>query len=276
MLMRRWLVVGAVVLGVTAPLSAELKVTTKMSVREVPGGAAGGDMMAQMMAPMMKQMFGGDAGVEMVTTTHEDGRTRIEYKSAFAGLPAGAIILMRTDGTSVGYDAKAGTWWKMPGLGDMPAEVADLMAQMKPTVTMKKSGEFETVAGLRAERVATTMVMPIPLPPEAASAPPELLAMIPREIRMDGDTWISERYGQYSKATAKALTGGPMAQMGFDKLLDGLNGLMVKQIMRLSLLPGHEMETLVISVVEEDTPDSVFDLPPGLKEVPMPQGGGMR
>lgn len=275
-MMRRWLVVGAVVLSVTAPLSAELKVTTKMSVREVPGGEAGGDMMAQMMAPMMKQMFGGDAGVEMVTTTHEDGRTRIEYKSAFVGLPAGAVILMRTDGTSVGCDPKAGTWWKMPGLADMPADVAGLMAQMTPTVTMKKSGQFETVAGLRAERVATTMVMPIPLPPEAASAPPELLAMIPREIRMDGDMWVSDRFRQYGKAMAKALAGGPMSQMGFDKLMGDVDGLMVKQIMRMSLLPGHEMETLVLSVVEEDTPDSIFDLPAGLKEVPMPQGGGLR
>ncbi len=275
-MMRRWLVVGAVVLSVTAPLSAELKVTTKMSVREVPGGAAGGDMMAQMMAPMMKQMFGGDAGIEMTTTTHEDGRSRIEYKGEFGGLPAGTVLLLRADGSSVGYNPKAGTWWKMPGLADMPAEVADLMAQMKPTITTKKSGQFETLVGLRAERVAMTMVMPIPLPPEAANAPPELLAMIPREIRMDGDMWLSERHAKYAKATAKALTGGPMAQMGFDKLMDSLDGLMLKQVMRMSLLPGYEMETLVLSVSEEDTPDSIFDLPAGLKEVPMPQGGGLR
>ena len=66
------------------------------------------------------------------------------------------------------------------------------------------------------------------------------------------------------------MTTGAMAQFGFDKLTAALQGLSMKQVMRMNLLAGYEMETLVTSVVEEDTPDSVFDLPTGLKEIPMP------
>jgi hypothetical protein len=272
--MRRWLASAVVLVAVaSAPLSAELKITSKMVVRPVAGAAPAGDMMSQMMAPMMIEMFGGTAGIEMVTVIAEDGRTRVEYKGSFAGMPAGTVMLMKLDGTSVGYDPKAGTWWKMPDLADLPPEAADLMAQMKPEITMKRTGEMETIAGLRAERSAITMRMPIPLPPEAAGAPPEILAMIPQEIRMDGDMWIAPTFRKYSKAVAKALTQGPMAQMGFDKLMEGAEGMVVKQVMRMSLLAGHEMETVMLAAVEEAMPATTFELPAGLKEIPMPTGG---
>lgn len=276
---RLWMSALVLVALVSAPLSAELKVTSKMVVRAVPGAAPATDMMSQMMGPMMLQMFGGTEGVEMVQISNEDGRTRIEYRSAFAGLPAGAVVISRTDGTAVGYDAKTSTWWKMPSLADMPPEQAAIMAQMKPEITTKKSGQFETIAGFRAERVALSMRMPIPLPPEAAQLPQEFLAMIPREFIFEGDTWVAPQFGKYIKALAKSATAGPLAQFGFDKLLTDLNGLAVKQVMRMNLLAGYEMETLVSAATEEAVPASTFDVPAGYKEVPMPTqgiGGGLR
>lgn len=265
--MRRMFASVLVLAALVAPLSAELKVTSKMSVRPVPGAAPATDMMSQMMGPMMLQMFGGADGVESVTVSHEDGRTRTEYKTGFMGMPAGSVVIMRADGTSVGFDLKGGTWWKIPGLADMPPEAAEMMAQMKPEITTKKTGQFETIAGQRAEKVTLSMRMPIPMP---AEVPAEMRAMLPEAFIFEGDTWIASSFAKYSKAISKAMTTGAMAQFGFDKLMNDLQGLPVKQVMRMNMLAGYEMETLVLSIVEEDTPDSLFDLPTGLKEIPMP------
>lgn len=268
--MRRMFTSLLVLVALVAPLSAELKVTSKMSVRAVPGAAPATDMMSQMMGPMMLQVFGGTDGVEMVTTSHEDGRTRIEYKTPFMGMPAGSIMLMRADGTSVGYDPKGGTWWKVPGAADMPPEAAAMMAQMKPEITTKRTGQFETIAGLKSEKVTMSMRMAIPLPPEAAQLPPEFRAMIPEAFIFEGDTWIADSHSKYTKAMAKAMGTGAMAQFGFDKLIDSLPGVTMKQVMRMNMLAGYEMLTVVSSIAEEDMPDTVFNLPTGLKEIPMP------
>lgn len=272
--MRRvWMSALVLVVMIVAPLGADLKVTSKMTVRAVPGAAPATDMMSRAMGPMLLQLFGGTEGIEMIQTSNEDGRSRMEYKQAFAGMPAGAVIVTRADGSAAGFDPAAKTWWKVPGLGDMPPEAAEMMAQMKPTITTKKSGQFETIAGLRAERVTLSLRMAIPLPPEAAQLPQEFLAMMPSEFIFEGDAWVSPQFAKYTAALAKSSMMGPMQQFGFDKLMADLEGLSVKQVMRMNLLAGYEMETLVTSAVEETVPASAFEVPAGFKEVPMPDGG---
>ena len=267
--MRRYVFACVFVALVSAPLSAELKFTSKMTAKAVAGAPAGNDMMAAMVGPMLLQMYGGAEGVEMTVTIHEDGRMRTDYAASFVGMPAGAVVLMRADGTAVGYDAAAKTWWKMTDPGTNP-EMTAMLAQMKPDVTTKKTGEFATVAGLKAESVTMVQVMPIPMPPGAENLPAEVMAMIPKEIRMEGDMWQAPVYGKYTKGMAKALSQGPMAAMGLDKLMGDTQGFTVRQVMRMSMLAGYEMETIVTRVAEEDVPDTVFDLPTGFKEIPMP------
>lgn len=255
----------------TAPLRAELKITSKMMARQVAGAPAGNDMMAAMVGPMLSQMYGGPEGVEMTVTMHEDGRVRTDYAGAFAGMPAGAAVIMRADGTSVGIDARAQTWWKMADtMAD--ANVAVMLLQMKPEVSTTRTGEFATIAGLKAERVAMTLSMAIPRPPGTEQLPPEVLAMIPSELRVAGDTWVAQTHGKYTKSMARVLAQGPMAGMGLEKMLGDLQGLTVRQVMRMSMLAGYELETLVSNVVEEDVPDRVFEVPAGYKEIPMPTG----
>ena len=95
-------------------------------------------------------------------------------------------------------------------------------------------------------------------------------AMLPEAFIFEGETWVATSFSKYTKAMAKAMTTGAMSQFGLDKLMADFQGLPVKQIMRMNMLAGYEMETLVLSIVEEDTPDSLFDMPTGLKEIPMP------
>lgn len=267
--MRRYVLAWVFVALVSAPLSAELKFTSKMTAKAVAGAPAATDMMGAMMGPMLQQLFGGPEGVEMTVTVDEDGRMRTDYVGSFAGLPPGAVVLLRADGTSVGYDGAAKTWWKMTDGAGNP-EMSAMLAQMKPEVTSKRTGEFITVAGLKAERVAMTMVMPIPMPPGAENLPAEIMAMIPKEIRMDGDMWLASAFAKYTNVMAKALSQGAMASMGLDKMMSGLDGFSVRQVMRMSMMAGYELETLVSHAAEEDVPDSVFDLPTGFNEIPMP------
>ena len=174
-----------VVIGLcTAPLSAELKVTSKMVARQVAGAPAGNDMMAAMVGPMITQMYGGADGVDMTVTMHEDGRMRTDYPKGFAGMPAGAVVILRADGSSVGFDDKVAT---------------------------KRTGEFATIAGLKAERVSMTMVMAVPLPPGAENMPPEMMAMIPKEIKVEGDNWVAQAHAKYMKTMTKVTPQATMA-----------------------------------------------------------------
>ncbi len=72
---------------VSAPLSEELKVTSKMTTKAVAGAPAENDMMAAIVGPMLLQKYGGAEGVEMTVTIHEDGRMRTD-DTAF-DLPTG-------------------------------------------------------------------------------------------------------------------------------------------------------------------------------------------
>ncbi len=269
-------VVVVLVAGVSASLSAELRFTTKITARAVAGAPAPTGLLAGMgdvVGQVINEQFGGPEGVETGTTVHTDGRMRVDYTKAFSGLPAGSVVLTRVDGTSVGYDPAAKTWWKMPDPSSDP-EVAAVMAQMKPEISSKRTGEFATVTGLRAERVTVHMRIPIPLPEgvDLSQVPPELLAMIPRELVIEGDNWVAAEYAKYMKGGMAALSAGPMAQMGFDKLADSLDGFPVRSVMRTSVPAAIEIETLVTKVGEETVPAAVFDLPTGLREIPFPGG----
>lgn len=274
---RRWCAALIVALCVTVPVSAELKYTYKMTMKKVEGPAPQGMFaaMGDMMGPMIDQVFGGAEGVDVVVTVHQDGRMRSEYLRSYSGMPAGSVVLLRGDGSSVGYDPKAGTWWKMTdGLDEMPPEMQAMLAQMKPVVSVKKTGERQAIAGLASEKSLLSIRMPIPLPPgvDLSQVPPELAAMIPKEITVDADVWLSPQYGKYSSAMLDQLTKGPFAQFGIKSFdAEQLAGFTTRMNMRMSVMPGYEMEMLVSTVGEETAPAAAFELPAGLKEIPMPQ-----
>src|SRR5687768_4589580 len=138
--MRKYFAAAVVFAVCTAPLRAELKVTGKMVARQIAGAPAGNDMLAAMIGPMITETFGGPEGIEMSVTLHEDGRVRTDYVNSYLGMPAGSVVIQRTDGTSVGFDAKTQTWWKMVDpLADPKA--AEMLAHVKPEVAAKRTGE---------------------------------------------------------------------------------------------------------------------------------------
>lgn len=269
--MRRSVAAVVVFALCAVPLRAELKVTSKMQARQVAAAPAANDIIAGTIGPMITQAYGGPEGIEMTVTIHEDGRVRIEYAASFMGMPSGTVVIQRLDGTSVGFDGKAQTWWKMVDPLSDPKAV-EMLAKSKPDVATKRTGDYTTVAGLKAERVSIAMQLALPLPPEAAQLPPQLLAMIPKEIKADGHVWMTDAHAKYKSGMTRAFVTGPLSTIGLDKSVSDLQGLVVRFVMTVSLLAGWELETLVSKVAEEDVPDTVFDLPAGYKEIPMPGG----
>jgi hypothetical protein len=270
--MRKYFAAVVVLALCTAPLRAELKVTAKMAARQVANAPAGNDMIAAMIGPMVAQTYGGAEGIEMNVTVHEDGRVRTDYGASFLGMPAGSVVILRADGTSVGFDPRTQTWWKMVDpLADPKA--AEMLAQAKPEVSTKRTGEFATVAGLKAEHVSLAMQMVVPLPASAAQFPPQLLAMIPKEIKADGHLWVSPAYPKFARGMTRAFVQGPLLAIGLDKPVHDLKEVIVRFVMNVSLLAGWELETVASKIVEEDVPDTVFDVPAGYKEIPMPGSG---
>jgi hypothetical protein len=199
-------------------------------------------------------------GADMVYTVGERG-VRVEYLQAAMGQPAGTIVLARANGDVFALNPAEKTYWKVA----MP-DVAGAMAQagMVPRISMKRTGEFADVAGVRGERVAFEWSIDIPIPEEARASLP---AGFPASISMTGDNWVStDRYQQYAKMFKGNKMVDFLAALGLEKL--ALEGIVLRSVVRMA---GVEMHGEVTKIAEEEVPASLYEIPEGFKEVPQPQ-----
>jgi hypothetical protein len=157
----------------------------------------------------------------------------------------------------------AKTYWKTTSQASMAAMQAAGMPT--PEVTAKRTGQFETVAGVKCEVIVFDWKMALPIPEAArASLPPDF----PSAVTMTGDSCTaSEQYQKYAEISAKSV-GAMLAAMGFDKIAQG--GLVLRQSMSMA---GSEMRSSVTQISEEPAPPAAFEIPADFKEVPMPTGG---
>ena len=258
--MRKALTALFLVALVSAPLRAELKYTMRMEMKksESPAAAGANPMLAMMGEQMMKQMLPNGSS-ELIYIIGEKG-SRMEFTQAAMGQAAGAINIMKPDGTVYVLDSQNKTYWKTT------TETA--AAQMKaagiaPEVTAKKTGQTETVAGITCEVVAFDWKMPLPIPEQArANLPPDF----PTALTMSGDSCTTSQYPKYAAAIARG-AGGMLAGMGFDKVAQG--GLIIRQTMQMM---GYEMQSVVTKISEEAVDQAVFEIPADYKEVPAPTG----
>jgi hypothetical protein len=254
--------VGIVALLVlaTAPLSAELRVVSKLEIRKVESTEPVNPFFAMMgnaMAEQVQQMNGTET-----TTTIGDGVIRTEANKAIAGMPQGMITIMRADGTMIGINPVERTYFKT----SMP-DLSALAPGLKPTITVNRTGEVSTLLGERVERVVMNLTMPLPIPPEATS---QLPAGFPTEVTMSMENWTAETYRAYGTLMIK---GNPaMSALGLAEIAD--IGFAMRQIVRSPMLGGYEMETNVTSVTEVTPPAGFFDVPDGYREVAPPAGLG--
>jgi len=259
-MVKKLIAVATLLAFAAVPLSAELKVVSKLEIRKVEATEPANPFFAMMggaMAQQVEQMNGTET-----TTTIGDGVIRTETNKSIGGLPAGIITIMRADGSLIGINPAEKTYFT----ASMP-DLAALAPQLKPTVTVSRTGEFSSLLGQRVERVVVDLRMPLPIPPEAMS---QLPPGFPTEVVMSMENWTAEAYRAYGTQMVK---GNPaMAALGLAEIAD--IGFAMRQILRSPMLGGYEMETTVTSVSEVAPPPGFFDVPEGYKEVPAPAGFG--
>jgi hypothetical protein len=259
---KRLLVSVVALLALASTVSAgELKYTMHMEAKQAANAA--NDPMSAMAGGMIGQMFPA-GGIDQVVIAGDKGM-RSEQKQAFAGMKAGAIMLVKTDGTQYVLDPAAKTYYKMPAA---PPEMAAMLAQMNPKVSIGKSGVFETIDGVKCEHVTLNMTMAIP-----GIDPSQLPPGVPAELSMAMDMWLADSVKMPAAAGA-SLTSG-MKQFGFDQLPE------IKKLFEAGRLPvkmvltmfGVEMITTIKDVKTEAAAPELFEIPKDYKEVPFGSGG---
>lgn len=246
----------------SAPLrAAELKYTMHMEAKAAANAA--NDPMSAMVGGMLSQMFP-PGGVDQIVIAGEKGM-RSEQKQEFGGMKAGTVMLIKNDGAQFVLDPVAKTYYKMPA---MPAEMAGMMAQMNPKVTLGKAGVFETIDGMKCEKVTMNMAMAIP-----GVDPSQLPPGMPTELSMSIDMWLSETVKTPSSAGAASTS--LMKQFGFDQMpelkkLAGDGRLPVKTVLTMF---GIEMIMQIKDIKNEAASADLFEIPKDYKEIPAPGGG---
>jgi hypothetical protein len=258
--MRRLLTALCLAAAITAPLRAELKYTMRMEMKksDAPAAAPANPMLGMMGEAMMKQLLPNGSG-EITYIVGEKG-ARMEFTQAAMGQAAGSVTLARPDGTMYVLNPTDKTYWKTTAQAAAEALKA---AGVTPEVTARKTGQSETVAGVKCDVVAFDWKMALPIPEAArASLPPDF----PTVLTMSGDSCTTAEYPKYADIIAKSASG-MMSSMGFDKLSQG--GVVLRQTMQLM---GYEMKSVVTQIGEEAAAATLFDLPADYKEVPAPTG----
>lgn len=251
---------------VSARLSAELKYTMHMELKKSEAAPVqpAHPMLGMMGDAVMRQLVP-DGAADIVYLVGDKG-ARIEYVQSAMGQPAGTVHLARPDGALIVLNPKEKTYWKTTVQSSMAAmQAAGISA---PEVTAKRTGQFETIAGVKCEVITFDWKMKIPVP-EAVRA--SLPTDFPADMSMTGDSCTTtDQYQKYGEIVTKSM-GAMMTAMGLDKIVQG--GLLMRQKMQMM---GSEVRSAVTQIAEEAVPETAFEIPADYKEVPMPIGSGRR
>jgi hypothetical protein len=258
--MKRILAACCLVLIAAVRADAELKYTMHMEMKKSEAAPAkpANPLLAMMADSLMKQWLP-EGTADLVYLLGDKG-ARIEFTKAAMGQPGGTINLARPDGTLIVMNPTAKTYWKTTSQALLTAMQA--AGVPPPEVAAKRTGQFDTVAGVRCEVITFDWKMALPIPEAArASMPPDF----PSVITMNGENCAAvDQYQKYAEVGLKSASG-MMAAMGFDKIAQG--GLVLRQTMTMM---GVEMRANVTELREEAAPEGAFDIPADYKEVPMP------
>ena len=235
-----------------SPAAAELRYTTHIETRKAQTTQPVDPMLGMIGAMLAARLPAGD-----MTMIVGVAGTRVEFASGLGPVPAGGVLLLRTGSTVVMNPADR-TYWTAP------APRTTLPGGVVPTVNSKRTGEFSTVSGVRAERVTFDLSMNLPLP-AGVQLPPG----IPTTFTMDGEMWVADQFKAYS-SSLNAITNTLFPGMGIGGLAP--DGLIVQQVTRSPMFGGNELVITVSNVMEEPDTASLFQIPPDYKEVPMPSG----
>lgn len=247
---RRFLSAALLLVIATAPVAAELRYTTHVETRKAEPAQPVDPMMGMIGAMLASRFPSGD-----MKTTVGDGGTRVEFVNALGPVPAGGVMLMRSGSTVILNPADHTYWTARAPAALVPGSTA-------PVITTKRTGESETIAGLRTERVTFGLSMNLPLP-AGVQLPPGL----PTTFTMDGDMWVADQFKAYA-SSLNAIANTLFPGIGIGGLAQ--DGLVVRQVTRSPMFGGNELVFSVSDVVEGPITAELFQIPAGYTEVPAP------
>jgi len=249
-------VVAAIVVltfGAVTTLNAELKITSRTTVKAATAKPSDEtpDSMLGMFGEMTLQLVSPNGPVDMTAIVGAKA-ARIECAQATMGLEPGTVVLVQQNGDIVVLNSKNKTYWKTTS-----QEAADMWRQLdaQPKQAHKRTGEFQTIAGVRAERITFEWSIEF----TGASTP----------MKMSGDLWVAaDRYKPYAPLAVR--TNLSLAPFGMTSLLG--EGVVLKSILRSPTFGGKEIETVVTSITEAPAPAGALEIPAEYKLVPAPGG----
>ena len=227
----------------TSAAQADLRYTTRMEVRRTPTAVP--DTAPELSAVLGALMPSGETRIFMRAQS-----MRIEQGNGAAR----TVVLTRPDGQFVLYPASQ-TYLRMPALRN------DAARAQPPAPLFRRTGEFATILGLRAERVLVTMTIAFP------GAPPP---GVPSSMTLEGELWLTDAYSAEARGLQTLM--GAVAPKG------GPEGMVLRQVLRNAQM-GYEMEMQVTELVEGPLDPALFEIPAGYRRVdelfiPDPPGRG--
>jgi len=233
--MKRILLAASLVATATPVAHADLRYTTRVEVRATPLPTASDPAFAAVGAMLRTMMPPGDS-----RTLVKGSAVRIEQGDGASA----TVVLMRPDGTVI-LDSNTQTYWRAPSLSAFATGAASA-----PQATFRRTGEFATIMGLRAERILFTMPMHLPVTP-----PPGVATV----MTMDGEMWLASAFTAYAKAVAQATGVTPAGRR------DLPDGMVLRQVMRNAQF-GYEVEYVVTDLAEAPLASALFEIPDAYRE----------
>ena len=231
------LLLSVLLLTVCAPAAdADLRYTVRVEVRRTatsaasPNAAAMDTLLQTLMPPGETRTF---VSADAIRIEQTIGTTR-------------SVLLMRSDGQFIVYpDSRA--YWRMPTLeGLLPDSRSTAQA------AFRRTGEFITMHGVRAERIPVTLPIALPVTPPAG---------FPTRMTFEGEVWVADVFREEARGVQKLL--------GLTVLPPGVEGMVLRQVLRNAEF-GYEVESTVVELAEAPIPPDMFIVPSGYREINQP------
>jgi TonB family protein len=243
----------AFLLGTAGAARADLRYTSHTEARKTnPSSDPTSAIFAQVAEVMVSAMAPGGS-IDVVTLVGSLGQ-RFEYSKAMPALAAGSVGIQLADGIFV-LNPGDKTYWKIPATA---AGGPALPAGMKTSSSYTRTGEYATIAGVRAERIAMKVIV--------ATAPG---ASVQISVEMTGDLWVTDQFKNYQATIAShdQLT----AMLGEQRP----NGFVMRATIRGGPFGPYEIDRTVTSIAEEPSRPELFAVSSDYREVPMPSASSI-
>jgi hypothetical protein len=258
---RVWIGAAWFVLLLQPGLLAQLKFTLHTELKRIQGAPANdwSALVAQLGGRVVPP-----GGVDHVVSVN-DKAMRMEQMHDFAGMTAGTVTLFR-DGQQFGMDPPRKTFWKTRVFSE--AELKEIAAG-QPDVKVTRTGEFETIDGMRAQRVTTVIVLKMP-----GEAMGSNIAGLPAEPALTFDAWVTDAVA-LPAGFVPLVDRSLLAELGIAQVNNFTdNKFLLRAVARLNLVPDFEIVMTVRDLSKDPVPGSLFEIPAGFREIAPPVNRG--